>query len=133
MATTTFSGVTRSYGGRSKGVVSPGVLTMSKLLILGIPPMIFSVGMLPECSELGLCATSGELFVLTTKGISNSKIQVVCNVVGTAIAHTVDIGTSGDTDGFLSALLTHTLGTSITGANGALVTAAGITDDATGV
>ena len=122
MATTTFSGVARSYGGRSKGVVSPGVLTMS-VIVSGDSAQ--ASGEPAARMRIGSSATEGELFVLPKGAI---PIQVVCNVAGTAL-DTVDIGTSDDPDGFFVGAPTDAVGT-ITGANGALVTAAGITDDA---
>ena len=122
MATNTFSGLVRSYGGRSKGVVSPGVLTMS-VLVSGDSAQ--TSGGDAARMRIGSSATAGELFVLPKGAI---PIQVVCTVVGTA-SDTVDIGTSADPNGFFVGAPTHTLGT-ITGANGALVTASGITDDA---
>ncbi len=121
MATTTFSGVARSYGGRNKGVVSPGVLTMS-VNVSGDSAQ--TSGGDAARMRIGSSATTGELFVLPKGAI---PIQVVCTVAGTA-SDTVDIGTSADPDGFFVGAPTHTKGT-ITGASGALVTAAGITSD----
>ena len=121
MATNTFSGVVRSYGGRSKGVVSPGVLTMS-VIVSGDSSQTTVVD--AARMRIGASATAGELFVLPKGAI---PIQVVCTVAGTA-TDTVDIGTSGDTDGFFVGAPTHTKGT-ITSAAGALVVAGGTTSD----
>jgi hypothetical protein len=74
--------------------------------------------------RIGSSATAGELFVLPKGAI---PIQVVCIVAGTAL-DTVDLGTALDPDGFFVGAPSHTKGT-ITGASGALVTAAGTTDD----
>jgi hypothetical protein len=121
MATTSFTSIARSYGGRSKGVVSPGVLTMS-VLVSGDSAQ--TSGGDAARMRIGSSATEGELFVLPKGAI---PIQVVCIVAGTA-SDTVDIGTSGDPNGFFVGAPSHTKGT-ITGASGALVTAAGTTDD----
>ncbi len=121
MGRTTFSGVTRSYGGRSKGVVSPGVLTMS-VIVSGDSAQ--TSGGDAARMRIGSSATTGELFVLPKGAI---PIQVICIVAGTG-SDTVDIGTSGDPDGFFVGAPTHTKGT-ITGASGALVIAAGTTED----
>jgi len=122
MATTTFGGVTRSYGGGSKGVVSPGVLTMS-VIVSGDSAQ--AAGGDAARMRIGASATAGELFVLPKGAI---PIQVVCTVAGTA-SDTVDIGTSGDPNGFFVGAPTHTKGT-ITGAAGALVVAGGTTENA---
>lgn len=122
MATNTFSGIVRSYGGRSKGVVSPGVLTMS-VLISGdsaqADPTADAARM-----RIGTSATTGELFVLPKGAIPISCVSLG----GGTASDTVDIGTAADGNGFFVGISSVTVGTTST-PTGALVLNTGVPAD----
>tara|TARA_R110002167_G_scaffold1385_7_gene6345 strand:- start:2522 stop:2992 length:471 start_codon:yes stop_codon:yes gene_type:complete len=122
MATTTFSGVARSYGGRSKGVVSPGVLTMS-VTISGDSAQADPTADASRM-RIGTSATSGELFVLPKGAIPTSCVSLG----GGTASDTVDIGTAADGNGFFVGISSVTVGTTST-PTGALVLNDGVPAD----
>ena len=108
MATSTFTGIVRSYGGRRKGVVSPGVLPMS-VIVSGDSaqgdPTADAARM-----RIGTSATTGALFV-HPKG----AVPIMCvSLGGGTDSDTVDIGTAADGNGFFVGISSVTKGTTST-------------------
>lgn len=118
MATNTFQGVLRSYGGATKesGVTPAGVL---QSVVISFNPTASSA----TAVRIGTSATSGNVFVLPAGAVPVSLVSLGGATGGTN--PTVDIGTAADDDGFFNEVDADTKG-SVTGANGALVTGTGV-------
>jgi len=124
MATTSFQGIVRSYGGQDKSSgATPGVVLLSE--VISFDAAAAAVALTPV--RIGTSATAGETFVLP-KGAIPVSFSVV--VVSVGASSTVDIGTTADVDGFFNEVASVTKGT-LKGADGALVIAAGIPANAT--
>ena len=118
MATTTFQGIVRSYGGQDK---SSGVTASNVNLsaVVSFNP----VGASAVPLRVGTSATSGEIFTLPKGAVPNSFISLGGATGGTN--PTVDIGTAADLDGFFPELDADLKGASAT-AVGALVVGTGV-------
>ena len=124
MATTTFQGKVRSYGGQDKSSgATPGVVLLSE--VISFNAAATAVSLTPV--RIGTSATAGNLFVLPKGAIPVSFTVVAAS---TGANSTVDIGTTADVDGFFNEVASVTKG-SIKGADGALVVAGGIPANAT--
>lgn len=123
MATTSFQGIVRSYGGQDKSVTTPGVVVLSE--VISFNAAAAAVDLTPV--RIGTSATSGSTFVLPKGAIPISFTVVVAS---SGASSTVDIGTTADVDGFFNEVASVTKGT-IKGADGALVVAGGIPANAT--
>ena len=123
MATTSFQGIVRSYGGQDKSATTPGVVVLSE--VISFDAAAAAVSLIPV--RIGTSATAGNTFTLP-KGAIPISFTVV--VPSTGASSTVDIGTTADVDGFFNEVASVTKGT-IKGADGALVVAGGITVNST--
>ena len=123
MATTSFQGIVRSYGGQDKSVTTPGVVVLSETISFNAAATAASLTPV----RIGTSATTGATFVLP-KGAIPISFSVV--VASSGASSTVDIGTTADVDGFFNEVTSVTKG-SINGAGGALVVAGGIPANAT--
>ena len=118
MATTSFQGIVRSYGGQDK---SSGVTPSNVILsaIVSFNP----VGATAVAVRVGTSATSGEIFKLPKGAVPTQFISLGGATGGTN--PTVDIGTAADPDGFFTELDADLKGASATGV-GPLVIATGV-------
>jgi hypothetical protein len=123
MATTSFQGIVRSYGGQDKSVTTPGVVVLSETISFNAAATAASLTPV----RIGTSATTGATFILPKGAIPISFSVVVASV---GASSTVDIGTTADVDGFFNEVTSITKG-SINGAGGALVVAGGIPANAT--
>jgi hypothetical protein len=123
MATTSFQGIVRSYGGQDKSVTTPGVVVLSETISFDAAASAASLTPV----RIGTSATVGSTFILPKGAIPISFTVVVAS---SGASSTVDIGTTGDVDGFFNEVASVTKG-SIKGADGALVLAGGIPANAT--
>ena len=124
MATTSFQGIVRSYGGQDKSSgATPGVVLLSE--VISFDAAAAAVALTPV--RIGTSATAGNQFVLPAGAIPVSFSVVVVSV---GASSTVDIGTTADVDGFFNEVASVTKGT-LKGADGALVIPAGIPANAT--
>jgi len=124
MATTSFQGIVRSYGGQDKSSgVTPGVLLLSE--VISFNAAATAVSLTPV--RIGTSATAGSTFVLPAGAIPVSFSVVAASTGG---GSTVDIGTTANVDGFFNEVASATKGT-LKGADGALVIPAGIPANAT--
>ena len=123
MATTSFQGIVRSYGGQDKSVTTPGVVVLSE--VISFNAAATAVSLTPV--RIGTSATTGATFVLP-KGAVPISFTVVA--ASTGAGSTVDIGTTADVDGFFNEVASATKGTT-KGADGALVVVGGIPANAT--
>ena len=123
MATTSFQGIVRSYGGQDKSVTTPGVVVLSETISFNAAATAASLTPV----RIGASATTGATFILP-KGAIPISFSVV--VASSGASSTVDIGTTADVDGFFNEVTSVTKG-SINGAGGALVIAGGIPANAT--
>ena len=123
MATTSFQGIVRSYGGQDKSVTTPGVVVLSETI--SFDAAATAVSLTPV--RIGTSASTGATFILP-KGAIPISFSVV--VASSGASSTVDIGTTDDVDGFFNEVTSVTKG-SINGAGGALVVAGGIPANAT--
>jgi len=123
MATTSFQGIVRSYGGQDKSVTTPGVVVLSE--VISFDAAATAVSVTPV--RIGTSATTGATFILPKGAIPISFTVVVAS---SGAGSTVDIGTTADVDGFFNEAASATKG-SIKGADGALVIAGGIPANAT--
>ena len=123
MATTSFQGIVRSYGGQDKSVTTPGVVVLSEVISFNAAATAASLTPV----RIGTSATTGDTFILP-KGAIPISFSVV--VASSGASSTVDIGTTDDVDGFFNEVTSVTKG-SINGAGGALVVAGGIPANAT--
>jgi hypothetical protein len=123
MATTSFQGIVRSYGGQDKSVTTPGVVVLSETISFDAAASAASLTPV----RIGASATTGARFILPKGAIPISFSVVVASV---GASSTVDIGTTADVDGFFNEVTSITKG-SINGAGGALVIAGGIPANAT--
>ena len=123
MATTSFQGIVRSYGGQDKSATTPGVVVLSE--VISFDAAAAAASLTPV--RIGTSATTGATFILP-KGAIPISFTVV--VPSTGASSTVDIGTTADVDGFFNEVASVTKGT-IKGADGALVVAGGITVNST--
>ena len=127
MANTTFQGIVRSYGGGSKGVVTPGVMTQS-VQISCDPTATSSANV-----RIGTSSSAGEFLVLPAGAIPISVMTMNASTGGTN--PTIDIGGTpaggaNDPDGLFDEVDCDTKG-EIKGAAGALAIAGGLTADTT--
>ena len=118
MATTSFQGIVRSYGGQDKSATTPGVVVLSETI--SFDAAATAVSLTPV--RIGTSASTGATFILPKGAIPISFTVVVAS---SGASSTVDIGTTGDVDGFFNEVASVTKG-SIKGADGALVVAGGI-------
>ena len=123
MATTSFQGIVRSYGGQDKSVTTPGVVVLSETI--SFDAAATAVSLTPV--RIGTSASTGATFILPKGAIPISFTVVVAS---SGAGSTVDIGTTADVDGFFNEVSSVTKGT-IKGADGALVIAGGIPANAT--
>ena len=123
MATTSFQGIVRSYGGQDKSVTTPGVVVLSE--VISFDAAATAVSLTPV--RIGTSASAGATFILP-KGAIPISFSVV--LASSGASSTVDIGTTADVDGFFNEVTSVTKG-SINGAGGALVVAGGIPANAT--
>jgi hypothetical protein len=123
MATTSFQGIVRSYGGQDKSVTTPGVVVLSETI--SFDAAATAVSLTPV--RIGTSASTGATFILPKGAIPISFTVVVAS---SGASSTVDIGTTDDVDGFFNEVASVTKG-SIKGADGALVVAGGIPANAT--
>ena len=95
MATTTFQGIVRSYGGQDK---SSGVTASNVNLsaVVSFNP----VGASAVAVRVGASATAGEIFTLPKGAVPSSFISLGGATGGTN--PTFDIGTAADQDGFFN-------------------------------
>lgn len=117
MATTTFQGVVRSYGGGIKGTHTPTPVTQS--VQISFDPTQSSATNV----RIGTSATSGETLTLPAGAIPISFLTIGGAAGGSS--PTVDIGSSGDPDGLFNEVDADSKG-SLKGADGALVVAGGL-------
>ena len=117
MATTSFQGIVRSYGGGIKGTHTPVPVTQS--VQISFDPTQSSATNV----RVGTSATSGETLTLPAGAIPISITVIGGSTGGTN--PTVDIGTSADDDGLFNEV------DAVVGANGALAVAGGLAADAT--
>lgn len=122
MANTSFTGVVRSYGGGSKGSVTPGVVTQS--VTISFDPTATGA----TAVKIGTSSSTGQDFVLPTGAVPISLLSLGGTTGGTN--PTVDIGSSADPDGFFNEVDADTKGV-LKGADGALVDGDGIAEDTT--
>ena len=123
MATTSFQGIVRSYGGQDKSVTTPGVVVLSE--VISFDAAAAAASFTPV--RIGTSASAGATFILPKGAIPISFTVVVAS---SGASSTVDIGTTADVDGFFNEVASVTKG-SIKGADGALVVAGGIPANAT--
>jgi len=118
MATTSFQGIIRSYGGQDK---SSGVTPSNVILsaIVSFNP----VGASAVAVRVGTSATSGEIFKLPKGAVPTQFISLGGATCGTN--PTVDIGTAADPDGFFNELDADLKG-AVKGADGALAIGTGV-------
>ena len=119
MANTTFQGVVRSYSGKPKGTVVPGVMIQS--VRFSCDPTATAA----TSVRIGTSATGGNTLTLPAGCV---PISVVTIGAASTASGTNDIGTSADPDGLFNEVAAGSKG-SIKGANGALVLAAGLAAD----
>jgi len=118
MATTTFQGIVRSYGGQDKSSgVTPSNVNLSAVVSFN------PVGASPIAIRVGTSATAGEVFTLPKGAVPNSFISLGGATGGTN--PTFDIGTAADPDGFFNEVDADLKGASQSGA-GALVVGTGV-------
>ncbi len=123
MATTSFQGIVRSYGGQDKSITTPGVVVLSETI--SFDAAATAVSLTPV--RIGTSASTGATFILPKGAIPISFTVVVAS---SGASSAVDIGTTDDVDGFFNEVTSVTKG-SINGAGGALVVAGGIPANAT--
>jgi len=118
MATTSFQGIVRSYGGQDK---SSGVTPSNVILsaIVSFNP----VGASAVAVRVGTSATSVEIFKLPKGAVPTQFISLGGATGGTN--PTVDIGTAADPDGFFNELDADLKG-AVKGADGALAIGTGV-------
>jgi len=118
MATTSFQGIIRSYGGQDKSSgVTPSNVNLSAIVSFN------PVGATAVPLRVGTSATTGVIFKLPKGAVPNSFISLGGATGGTN--PTVDIGTAADPDGFFNELDADLKGASQSGA-GALVIGTGV-------
>lgn len=122
MATTTFQGVVRSYGGGGKGTVTPGVMVESVQFACD-PTATGATNV-----RIGTSSSTGNTLTIPAGAIIMSVQTIQAATGGTN--PTIDIGTSADNDGIFNELPVDVAG-EITGANGALCVAGGLAANAT--
>lgn len=122
MATTTFQGIVRSYGGGGKGTVTPGVMVESVQFACD-PTATGATNV-----RIGTSSSTGNTLTIPAGAIIMSVQTIQAGTGGTN--PTIDIGTSADDDGIFNELPVDVVG-EITGANGALCVAGGLVDNAT--
>ena len=117
MATTTFQGIVRSYGGGIKGTHTPTPVTQS--VQVSFDPTAASATNV----RIGTSATSGETLTLPAGAVPISFLTIGGAAGGSS--PTVDIGSSGDPDGLFNEVDADTKG-ALVGAAGALAVAGGL-------
>ena len=122
MATTSFQGIVRSYGGGIKGTHTPVPVTQS--VQISFDPTATSATNV----RIGTSSSSGETLTLPAGAIPISLLSIGGAAGGSS--PTVDVGTSADPDGLFNEVDCDTKGT-LKGADGALAVAGGLAADAT--
>ena len=122
MATTTFQGIVRSYGGGGKGTVTPGVMVESVQFACD-PTATGATNV-----RIGTSSSTGNTLTIPAGAIIMSDQTIQAGTGGTS--PTIDVGTSADNDGIFNELPVDVAG-EITGANGALCVAGGLAANAT--
>jgi hypothetical protein len=123
MATNTFQGIVRSYGGADKSDgVTPGVITLSETISFS-PTATGATNV-----RIGTSSSAGETFTLPAGAVPISFLSLGGAAGGAS--PTVDIGSSADPDGFFNEVDADTKGT-LKGADGALVDGDGISAQTT--
>jgi len=118
MATSTFQGIVRSYGGQSKeSGTTPSVVTLSE--VISFDPT--STG--GANVKIGTSSSTGNDFVIPVSFLTIGGAAGGTNP-------TADIGSSADPDGFFNEVDVDTKGT-LKGSDGALTVAGGITANTT--
>ena len=118
MATTSFQGIIRSYGGQDKSSgVTPSNVNLSAVVSFN------PVGATAVAVRVGTSATAGEVFTLPKGAVPSSFISLGGATGGTN--PTVDIGTAADPDGFFNELDADLKG-AVKGADGALAIGTGV-------
>ena len=118
MATTSFQGIIRSYGGQDKSSgVTPSTVSLSSIVSFN------PVGASAVAVRVGTSATSGEIFKLPKGAVPTQFISLGGATGGTN--PTVDIGTAADPDGFFNELDADLKG-AVKGADGALAIGTGV-------
>ena len=118
MATTSFQGIVRSYGGQDKSSgVTPSNVVLSAIVSFN------PVGASAVAVRVGTSATSGEIFKLPKGAVPTQFISLGGATGGTN--PTVDIGTAADPDGFFNELDADLKG-AVKGADGALAIGTGV-------
>ena len=118
MATTSFQGIVRSYGGQDKSSgVTPSNVSLSAVVSFN------PVGATAVAVRVGTSATSGEIFKLPKGAVPTQFISLGGATGGTN--PTVDIGTAADPDGFFNELDADLKG-AVKGADGALAIGTGV-------
>ena len=118
MATTSFQGIIRSYGGQDKSSgVTPSNVNLSAVVSFN------PVGATAVAVRVGTSATAGEIFTLPKGAVPSSFISLGGATGGTN--PTVDIGTAADPDGFFNELDADLKG-AVKGADGALAIGTGV-------
>ena len=95
MATTSFQGIVRSYGGQDKSVTTPGVVVLSE--VISFDAAAAAASFTPV--RIGTSASAGATFILPKGAIPISFTVVVAS---SGASSTVDIGTTADVDGFFN-------------------------------
>jgi hypothetical protein len=125
MATNTFQGKMRTYGGQDKSSgVTPAVLTVSEVIAFDPTNTTVTVAVKVGTST----ASTAKDFVLPAGAVPISFTSLGGATGGTS--PTADIGSGADGDGFFNEVDVDTKGT-VTGANGALSVGTGITGNTT--
>ena len=125
MATNTFQGKMRTYGGQDKSSgVTPAVLTVSEVIAFDPTNTTVTVAVKVGTST----ASTAKDFVLPAGAVPISFTSLGGATGGTS--PTGDIGTAADPDGFFNEVDCDTQGT-LKGADGALVVGGGIAADVT--
>ena len=118
MATTSFQGIIRSYGGQDKSSgVTPSNVCLSAIISFN------PIGATAVPVRVGTSATSGEIFKLPKGAVPTQFISLGGATGGTN--PTVDIGTAADPDGFFNELDADLKG-AVKGADGALAIGTGV-------
>lgn len=118
MATSTFQGLLRSYGGAGKGTgVTPAPVLQS--VVISFDPT--AVAATPV--RIGTSSSTGNTFTLPAGAVPVSFVSLGGATGGSNA--TVDIGTAATADGFFNEADADTKG-AVTGANGSLVVGGGI-------
>jgi len=122
MANTTFGGVVRSYGGGTRGTVTPAPVVQA--VQFSCDPTATGATNV----RIGTSSSAGETLTIPAGAVIMSVQTVGAAAGGTN--PTIDLGTSADPDGIANELPVDVKG-EITGAAGALVVAGGLAANST--